>query len=308
MALRLGAIGGAGVALVAAKGLGGPFLAEQGLLGADSAFAIASVALGDNLFYIENYPTSPLILAPFTDPLPIPAALAPIPRSVYSLWQYPPGPGAGQQNSLRNERHQIWPSQIPAKGDWAGGSPDPIVYKIDVQLGTHSFTTSAVLPIDVNGLPAASFDAAGTTYPAGTQRSLPASTIYGFNGSGAAGKATFPGPMINNEYGKPTLVRFNNILDQNPLGLDRGDFGAPDWSFLIHLHNAHTAPESDGNPHYSMLAGPHHEGYVPGQWVDCLYLNWPAGGLDAEKQSPRPPDGSHRLQRVQGHGRAVPHV
>ena len=32
---------------------------------------------------------------------------------------------------------------------------------------------------------------------------------------------------------------------------------APDYSFLTHLHNAHTAPESDGNPHYSMLHGPY---------------------------------------------------
>ena len=69
--------------------------------------------------------------------------------------------------------------------------------------------------------------------------------------------------MINNEYGKPTLVRFENHLDENPQNLDRQDFGAPDWSFLIHLHNAHTAPESDGNPHYSMLQGPQHEGYRP---------------------------------------------
>ena len=82
-------------------------------------------------------------------------------------------------------------------------------------------------------------------YAAGTKRNLPPSTIYGFNG-------TFPGPMINAEYGKPALVRFENDLDENPLNLDRQDFGAPEWGFLTHLHNGHTAPESDGNPHYSM--------------------------------------------------------
>jgi FtsP/CotA-like multicopper oxidase with cupredoxin domain len=107
---------------------------------------------------------------------------------------------------------------------------------------------------------------------------LPPSTIYGFNG-------TFPGPMINAEYGKPALVRFENHLDENPLGLDRQDFGAPDLSFLTHLHNGHTAPESDGNPHYSMRYGPKWEGYRPGMSVDNLYLNWPAGGDDREKQS-----------------------
>ena len=104
------------------------------------------------------------------------------------------------------------------------------------------------------------------------------STIYGFNG-------TFPGPRINAEYGKPVLVRFENHLDENPLGLDRQDFGSPDWSFLTHLHNGHTAPESDGNPHYSMRYGPKYQGYLPKQFCDNLYLNWPAGGDEREKQS-----------------------
>ena len=92
--------------------------------------------------------------------------------------------------------------------------------------------------------------------------------------------------MINAEYGKPVLVRFENHLDENPLSLDRQDFGAPDWSFLTHLHNAHTAPESDGNPHYSMTYGPQVP-RLPAEacWCDNLYLNWPAGGDDREKQS-----------------------
>jgi hypothetical protein len=72
---------------------------------------------------------------------------------------------------------------------------------------------------------------------------------------------------------------------REPNNLDRQDFGSPDYSFLTHLHNGHTAPESDGNPHYSMTLGPKHEGYEPGEWVDNLYLNWPAGGDDREKQS-----------------------
>ena len=242
--LRLGAAGGAGAALVAAQGWAGPLLAQKGLLSPDGAFAATSTALGDLLFYIEAFPTSPLILTPFQDQLPIPKALAPTPTvgdgsiKGYTEWNDPPGPGEGQQNSMRNERHQIWPNQI--------GSPDPLVYKIDLLLRQHAFTTSQVLPIDANGRPTISFDEKRKTYPAGTKRTLPLSTIYGFNG-------TFPGPMINAEYGKPVLVRFENHLDENPLNLDRQDFGSPDWSFLTHLHNGHTAPESDGNPHYSMM-------------------------------------------------------
>ncbi|GAA2499369.1 multicopper oxidase family protein [Terrabacter carboxydivorans] len=268
--LRLGAAGGLGAALLAARGFGGPVLAEKGLLSPDGAFADSSTELGDLLFYIEAFPTSPLILSPFRDVLPIPKALAPIPASTFSTWAKPPGPGVGQQNSFGSEQHQIWPSKI--------GYPDPIVYKIDLLLRTHSFTTSQVLPIDADGKPAVSFDAFGATYAAGTKRWLPMSTIYGFNG-------TFPGPRINAEYGKPCLVRFENHLDENPLGLDRQDFGSPDWSFLTHLHNGHTAPESDGNPHYCMTYGPKSTGYGPKTFCDNLYLNWPAGGDDREKQS-----------------------
>ena len=263
--LRLGAVGGAGVALVGVQGVGRPFLAERGLLSADGAFAATSMTLADQL-YIEAFPTSPLILAPFTDELFIPTALRPVQPSDLTP---APGPGLGQQNSLGNETHQIWPSQI--------GFPDPIIYQINDQVSVHSFTTSQVLPIDRTGRPTFSFDATGRRVPAG-KRTLPPSTIYSFNG-------TFPGPRINAEYGKPALVRFTNQLDQNPLGLDRQDFGTPDLAALTHLHNAHTAPESDGNPHYSMTAGPRHEGFRVGQWVDQLYLNWPAGNDSREKQS-----------------------
>jgi FtsP/CotA-like multicopper oxidase with cupredoxin domain len=91
--------------------------------------------------------------------------------------------------------------------------------------------------------------------------------------------------MINAEYGRPVIVRFENHLDENPFNLDRQDFGTADYSFLTHLHNGHTAPESDGNPHYSMRFGPKYEGYRPGEFCDNLYLNWPAGGDDREKQS-----------------------
>jgi FtsP/CotA-like multicopper oxidase with cupredoxin domain len=247
----------------------GPSLAKQGLLSPDGVFVAASTALSDQL-YVEVFPTSPLILTPFHDVLPVPKALAPVPPSVYSSWARPPGPGPGQQNSLNNETHQVWTSDI--------GFPDPIVYKIDLLTRTHSFTTSQVLPIDAQGQPTTSFDAAKKSYPPGTVRSLPPSTIYGFGG-------TFPGPRINAEYGKPVLVRFENHLDENPLGLDRQDFGSFDLSFLTHLHNGHTAPESDGNPHYSMRFGPKSQGYQPKMYVDNLYLNWPAGGDDREKQS-----------------------
>ncbi len=267
--LRLGAVGGAAVALAVASDGVAPNLRRRGLLSGDGVFDAASIAWADSI-YNESFPTSPLIVNPFNDPLVVPKALAPTQLSEFGGWKSPPGPGQGQQNSLGNQQHQIWPGQV--------GYQDPLVYAIRVKVAGHSFTTSKVLPIDANGRPTVSFDAAGKQVAAGTLRDLPASTIYGFNGQ-------FPGPMINAEYGRPVIVRFINELDQNPENYDCQDFGAPDRSMLIHLHNGHTAPESDGNPHYSMRYGPQHHGYRPGMWVDNLYLNWPAGGLDCEKQS-----------------------
>ena len=82
--------------------------------------------------------------------------------------------------------------------------------------------------------------------------------------------------------GAKELVRFENDLDKNPMNVDRQDFGAPDWAFLTHLHNGHTAPESDGNPHHMT---DNLGGYQPSHWVDNLYLNYPAGNDPNEKQS-----------------------
>jgi hypothetical protein len=96
--------------------------------------------------------------------------------------------------------------------------------------------------------------------------------------------------MINFEYRKPALVRFENHLDVDN-GFDRQDFGAPNFSFLTHLHNGHTAAESDGNPaqgfvRFSPLGRLDHEAaYEPGERVDNLYLGHPAGGDDREIQS-----------------------
>jgi FtsP/CotA-like multicopper oxidase with cupredoxin domain len=203
----------------------------------------------------EPFPTSPLILNPFNDSLPIPVPLKPVPKSELASWAYPPGPG---QQDCDGAYHQVWPSAL--------GLPEPLYYRIKLHVAAHSFTTSRVQPIDKNGLPIVHPD--GIAGP----RKLPDSTIYGFNG-------TFPGPMIYARYGQPACVRFENDLEANPLSLDRCDFGDPEYAFLTHLHNGHTACESDGNPHWRPTA------YRPTQWCDNMYLNWPASGLDGEKQS-----------------------
>jgi FtsP/CotA-like multicopper oxidase with cupredoxin domain len=246
-ALKIGAVTGAATAIGAIAGRPTPAAAQTVGSGACSG-----------LQAIEAFPTSPLILEPFRDPLPVPKALAPVAPSEVANWSNRPGAGAGQQDS-DGGTHQIWTSQL--------GLPDPLVYQIKLQVGAHSFSSSPVRTL------VAYRDAKGNFVPAGSVvAKLPDSTIYGFNG-------TFPGPLINAEYGKPVCVRFENHLDENPLHLDRGDFGAPDYSFLTHLHNGHTAAESDGNPHHKP------DNYAPGKWVDDLYLNHPPDGDDRDKQS-----------------------
>ena len=61
---------------------------------------------------------------------------------------------------------------------------------------------------------------------------LPPNRIWGFDG-------IFPGPTFVAGYGEPILVRFRNNLPPDHVG-----YGIP--SVITHLHNAHTASESDG--------------------------------------------------------------
>lgn len=215
-----------------------------------------------------------------------------------------PGPGVGAQDSHgdrgngaglpRAGTHQMYPG-LAHPTRWDGkpnpvtSYPDPILYHIRIKMAQHRVTSSPVLPIAINRkngtVVPANLPGGATATQNGTDNlvfksgkptyNLPMTTIYGFNG-------IFPGSMINAEYGKPTLVRFENDLDKNDACLPRYDYGAPDWAFLTHLHNGHTAPESDGNPHHMTVDG---GGYRPGHWCDNLYLHYPAGNDPNEKQS-----------------------
>jgi FtsP/CotA-like multicopper oxidase with cupredoxin domain len=268
----------------------------------------------------EAFPTSPFINEPFTDPLPCapgngPAGSNALLTAMKPGWRRPDGTldpsnpqawsvrasqfGAGVVGPSSDEGHQdgyghrpvynTFTRQVPYAGThqvWPGsgllaGLPQPILYHIRLQVNQHAFTTSSVRPIGTTSGPTATstgsaFDVVPPNVPLINGRyHMPPSTIYGFNG-------TFPGPLINSEYGRPVCVRFENDLDLNPLNLDRGDFGAPDWAFLTHLHNGHTPPESDGQPHHLQDED---GGYIPQMWCDNLYPMYPAGGDPNEKQS-----------------------
>jgi FtsP/CotA-like multicopper oxidase with cupredoxin domain len=313
--LKIGAVSGAGTMVVGKRAWAQACVDTTPVPISDVAFTGCGVGG-------EPMATSPFIVNPYSQPLPIPKAMRPgwrtpdgrlIPATDPGAWfvrksvQFgnntivPPGPGPGQQDALGDRpgvhselgggtnpwgipnagTHQLWTSGRGVTGQDLG-LPDPLLFHIRLQVAAHNFTSSAVVPIDSNGNPVAPPPTAGNSNGLanwfGQQvrtYALPSSTIYGFNG-------TFPGPRLNIEYGRPVLVRFENDLDLNPLCRSRQDFGAPDWAFLTHLHNGHTAPESDGQPHHLV---DHEGGYEPTEWVDNLYLAYPAGGDDREKQS-----------------------
>ena len=93
----------------------------------------------------------------------------------------------------------------------------------------------------------------------GNLRNIPRQPIWGYDG-------IIPGPTFHARYGEPILVRQVNELPQNHVG-----FGSPQVS--THLHNAHTASESDGFPcdfFPQQIGG-------PGRFYDHLYANALAG-------------------------------
>jgi FtsP/CotA-like multicopper oxidase with cupredoxin domain len=75
---------------------------------------------------------------------------------------------------------------------------------------------------------------------------LPDQTFWGFNMGGSdltADPAMSPGPVVVFNHLEATLIRRINAL---PAPAQNGGFGVPEVS--THLHNFHSAPDSDGGP------------------------------------------------------------
>jgi FtsP/CotA-like multicopper oxidase with cupredoxin domain len=230
----------------------------------------------------EPVPLSPLVLDAFKEPLPVPQALGPLSAAEVGTWLEPPS--KENCSSRHDHSHQFWSGEIDPRC-----YPTPNVYRIALQVGQHRVTNGRVQPLQFgDGLGYGTIgdvidtDGTGIGRPVkkvGLPRNLPYSAITGFSGTpDVPNSATFPGPMINSEYWHCNLIRFENQLGDDA-GLDLQDFGDPERGFLTHLHNAHTACESDGNPNDT-----HHQ-FCPGEWVDNMYLNYPAGGDVREMQS-----------------------
>jgi FtsP/CotA-like multicopper oxidase with cupredoxin domain len=106
---------------------------------------------------------------------------------------------------------------------------------------------------------------------------IPAQTIWGFNtgGSSSSDVATFPAPTIVTRYQQPWVVRrFNELPTQS----QNGGFGVPEVS--AHLHNFHTAPESDGGPCRWFFRGQYFDYYYTAQQAGFASDHQPGGDIN----------------------------
>jgi FtsP/CotA-like multicopper oxidase with cupredoxin domain len=95
---------------------------------------------------------------------------------------------------------------------------------------------------------------------------LPNQTVWGFNMGGSddltVDAPMSPGPVLVLNYLEATLVRRHNAL---PPPEQNGGFGVPEVS--THLHNFHSAPDSDGGP-----CDPHQQRFFfRGQFYDYFH-------------------------------------
>lgn len=106
---------------------------------------------------------------------------------------------------------------------------------------------------------------------------IPAQTIWGFNlgGSDPSDVATFPAPTIVANYQQPWVVRrFNELPTQS----QNGGFGVPEMS--THLHNFHSAPESDGGPCRWFFRGQYFDYYHTAQQAGFASTHQPNGDIN----------------------------
>ena len=263
--LKLSA-GGAGLFALTASGLAVP-KAAQGAGGG---------------VYIEAFPTSPLILNPFNDQLRSPSRWRRSSQRPGTPGRSCPGPeqagllGYDDQDGLLQEVRAD--ARVPTRSGRSIASRSST--RSSSQVAGHKFTSSQVQPINSSGknvIPPGSKDA-------GRAGCCPTSTIYGFNG-------TFPGPMINAEYGQAVAACASRTISTRttarPPGLRSAQLLVPDPPPQRPHGAGVRRPAALRHHRFNPLGGAitHEAAFEPGEWVDQMYLGYPAGGDDREKQS-----------------------
>jgi FtsP/CotA-like multicopper oxidase with cupredoxin domain len=95
-----------------------------------------------------------------------------------------------------------------------------------------------------------------------------------------------PGPMIQARYGEPLVVRFNNMMPKNHIGV-----GVPETA--THLHNMHSPAESDGFPGDFVTPGNYRDQHYP--MIRAGYNNSPATNGDYRESLGTPWYHDHRF-------------
>jgi len=131
---------------------------------------------------------------------------------------------------------------LPGPGSLLGGAPFPADHQYYEQFPPQKFYETSVR-------------AAQHTFHADLGPSL----IWGYDG-------IFPGPTFDARYGEPMLVRVHNELPTDAELAANPTFGSNE--VITHLHNFHSASESDGGPW---------DFYPPGEFCDHHYTMAKAG-------------------------------
>src|SRR5438128_3568964 len=180
----------------------------------------------------------------FVDPMPIPPELPARPLTDPGL-QF----GALPQQFPNNAINPATGLPFEGRGQFNGVlRPGTDFFQFFTQYPTQKFFVERIR--------------ANSNFRITSDTNIPAQTIWGYNlgGSAASDIATFPGPTIVTRYQTPWVIRrFNELPDQS----QNGGFGVPEMS--THLHNFHTAPESDGGPCRWFFRGQYFDYYFTAQ-------------------------------------------
>ena len=202
---------------------------------------------------------SPQPNAVFVDPLPIPTELPSRPLSDPGL-QF----GAPPQQFPNTAINPATGLRYEGRGQFNGTlRPGTDYFQFFTQYPTQKYFVQRMR--------------SNTTFRITSDTNIPAQTIWGFNlgGSDASDVATFPGPTIVTNYQQPWLVRrFNELPTQS----QNGGFGVPEMS--THLHNFHSAPESDGGPCRWFFRGQYFDYYHTAQQAGFASTHQPSGDIN----------------------------
>ena len=249
--MRMGMMTGAGV-LIPKLGL----THVQGQTMSNSSFSRGSGCYSGGC----NLGCSPQPARVFVDPLPIPPVLPARPITDPGL-QF----GAPPQvcpNNVPNVNNGNLPFE--GRGQYNGSlAPGSDCFQFFSQYPVQQYFVQRIR--------------ANTNFRITSDTNIPAQTIWGFNlgGSASSDVATFPGPTIVTHYQQPWLVRrFNELPTQS----QNGGFGVPEIS--THLHNFHTAPESDGGPCRWFFRGQYFDYYHTAQQAGFASTHQPFGDIN----------------------------